>query len=197
MLFALENIWIDPWLRSKSRHIPTLVPEPQSGLWFLALLVVAISCVLLVVAQILVTLDRDISIPRRMGTGFATFFALLPCVLWFRATSGMSSTAWLQKEGKGHFVTLTWVASNSRVVGYNVYRSTKPGGSFKRINSDLIRGLTYRDQDVQSGMTYYYTIRAVDAKGQQSNDSNETLQGFHSRRSRAGEQEIDVLLGEK
>ena len=35
-LFAAENIWIDPWLRSKSQRIPSLVPEALSGVWFLA-----------------------------------------------------------------------------------------------------------------------------------------------------------------
>lgn len=173
VLFALENIWVDPWLRSKSRHMPTLVPEPLSGLWFLAVLVVAIFCVLLVVAQILVALDRGIPLPKRMGTGFATLLALLLCVLWFRVTSGMSSAPSLRQEGKGHSVTLNWVASHSPVIGYNVYRSATPGGPYIRINPELVRVLTYQDQEVQSGMTYYYATRAVDARGQESRDSNE------------------------
>src|SRR6266851_65035 len=32
--FTAENIWIDPWLRSKS--VPSLAPEALSGTWFLA-----------------------------------------------------------------------------------------------------------------------------------------------------------------
>jgi hypothetical protein len=174
VLFAVENIWVDSWLRNKSRHIPSLVPEPMSGLWFLALLVVVIICVLMVVAQTLVSLDRGTPLLKRVGTGFVAFLAVLMCVLWVLVTSGMSSVpSWLHAS-KGHSVTLTWKASKSAVAGYNVYRSTKPGGPYKRINSHLVRDLTYRDEDIQSGMTYYYAARAVDAKGVESSDSNET-----------------------
>jgi hypothetical protein len=174
VLFAVENIWIDPWLRNKSRHIPTFVPEPLGGVWFLAFLLVAISCVLLVVAQILVALDRGIPVLNRMGTGFATLSALLLCVLWFRVTSGVSSAPSFRKQSNLHVVTLTWMASNSPAAGYNVYRGSRSGGPYARINSDLVRALTYRDQNVQSGMTYYYVTKAVDAKGQESGNSEET-----------------------
>ena len=174
IIFAVENIWVDPWLRNKSHHILTLVPDPLSGLWFLTLLLVAISCAFLVVAQILVVLDRGIPFPRRMRTGFATFVALLLCVLWFRITIGVSSTPSSREEGHRHSVTLTWMANSSPVTGFNVYRSTTQGGPFTRINSDLVRGLTYKDKNVQSGMTYYYVVRAVDARGQESSNSSDT-----------------------
>jgi fibronectin type 3 domain-containing protein len=69
-------------------------------------------------------------------------------------------------------VTLTWKASKSRVKGYNVYRGTKSGGPYLRINPDLVQGLSYRDQEVKSGTTYYYVIRAVDADGLESVNSS-------------------------
>ena len=46
VLFAAENLWIDPWLRNKLPHAPSLTPEALSGLWFLALLAVTSSFLL-------------------------------------------------------------------------------------------------------------------------------------------------------
>src|SRR5579859_2756738 len=73
-----------------------------------------------------------------------------------------------------HSATLTWKASTSKVAGYNVYRSTESGKNYQKINSSLVRGLTYRDNKVVSGVTYYYVTRAVDAQGHESVNSNET-----------------------
>jgi fibronectin type 3 domain-containing protein len=72
-------------------------------------------------------------------------------------------------------VTLTWKASTSTVAGYNVYRSTVKGRDYVKINVALVTGQTsYKDETVQSGTTYYYVTRAVDAKGKESADSNVT-----------------------
>jgi fibronectin type 3 domain-containing protein len=38
----------------------------------------------------------------------------------------------------------------------------------------LVAGTSYKDETVQSGTTYYYVTRAVDAKGNESVDSNVT-----------------------
>lgn len=173
-LFTLENIWVDPWLRNKSRHIPSIVPEPLSALWFLALLIVCLVCVFLIVAQVLVAKDRGIPLRKRVGTGLAAFFALVLGVLWVCVTSGMTSGTTFGQETKRHSVTLMWKASTSPVKGYNVYRGTKPGGPYVRINSEFVREPTYKDEDVRSGTTYYYVTRAVDANGRESSNSNET-----------------------
>lgn len=177
VLFAGENLWIDPWLKNKSRLVPSLTPEALSGLWFLALLAVSVFCILLLVAQVLVALDRGIPLHKRMGTGVATFLAVLLCVLWACVTSGMTSRSTFGqnfgRESKGHSVTLTWKASKSAVKGYNVYRGTTSGGSYTKINPDLVPELTYKDQDVPGGTTYYYVTRAVDADGRESVNSSE------------------------
>jgi hypothetical protein len=174
VFFTVENIWLDPWLRNMFPHLPTLVPEPLSGLWFLAFVLVAIFCVLLLVAEILVALDRGIPLRMKVGTGMATLFALLLCAMWFQSTSGVFSAASLRKSTHAHSVTLSWRASSSAVAGYNIYRSEKPGGPFTKINAELVRTLTYKDQEVESGKTYYYVTRAVDAKGRESVNSDET-----------------------
>lgn len=172
-LFAAENIWVDPWLRNKSRHIPSLAPEALSGLWFLALLVVTVFCILLIVAQVLVALDRGIPLMKRMGAGLATVIALLLCMMWVGVTSGKSPAPVFAQANKGHTVTLKWNASKSAVKGYNVYRGTTSGGPYTKINPELVQGLTYQDQDVPGGKSFYYVTRSVDADGRESVNSSE------------------------
>ena len=64
-----------------------------------------------------------------------------------------------------HSADLSWGPSPSTVVGYNVYRSTTPGGPYTKINSSLDPSTLYTDSTVQSGQTYYYVSTAVDATG--------------------------------
>jgi hypothetical protein len=79
-----------------------------------------------------------------------------------------------QTSGKTRTAKLTWKASGSHVAGYNVYRSEVSGQKYQKINSSLVQGLTYSDNTVQSGVTYYYVTRAVDDQGHESANSNET-----------------------
>lgn len=53
----------------------------------------------------------------------------------------------------------------SGVAGYNIYRSTD-GSLGQKINPSLIVGVaTYKDTSVSDGVTYYYTVKAVDSGG--------------------------------
>jgi fibronectin type 3 domain-containing protein len=70
-------------------------------------------------------------------------------------------------------VQLNWNASTSQVVGYRVYRSEVSGGSFSALNGTAINALTYDDTSVSSGTTYYYVVKAVDASGNESVQSNQ------------------------
>jgi HYDIN/CFA65/VesB family protein/ASPM-SPD-2-Hydin domain-containing protein/centrosomal CEP192-like protein len=72
-----------------------------------------------------------------------------------------------------HSVTLSWGSSTSSVSGYNVYRSTTNGTGYSRINAGLVAALTYEDDGVQAGSTYYYVVTAVNSSGQESTDSNQ------------------------
>lgn len=99
---------------------------------------------------------------KSIGAGLASFLAFLVSVL---GACGQGN--------KMHTVTLTWKASKSVVKGYNVYRGTKPGGPYTRVNSDLVQGLSYQDKDVSGGATYYYVTRSVDADGRESVNSSE------------------------
>jgi fibronectin type 3 domain-containing protein len=76
--------------------------------------------------------------------------------------------------GVGHSVLLNWDASlSSAASGYNVYRSNTSGTGYSKISSTPVSGLTYTDQTVASGETYYYVTTAVDSSGDESSFSNE------------------------
>jgi large repetitive protein len=63
---------------------------------------------------------------------------------------------------------LTWSASsdNVAVTGYIVYRSTTSGSQGSEVGR--IASTTFRDTSALSGRTYYYSLRAYDAAGNQS-----------------------------
>src|SRR5271169_302142 len=174
LLFMAENIWIDTWLRHKSHRIPSFVPEAESGVWFLVLAVGGIALTLLIVCLALLLKDRDTTLWMKLGIGIAVILVMLMGVEWFRVTNGQSGIVKLLLSFGTHTVTLTWQASTSPVAGYYVYRSTTPGANYVRIQTTLIQGLSFTDASVQSGVTYYYVARAVDARGRESVNSNET-----------------------
>jgi hypothetical protein len=72
-----------------------------------------------------------------------------------------------------HTVSLSWAASTSTVVGYNVYRGTQSGGPYAVLNSAADASTTYTDSTVQAGQTYYYVVTAVDGSGNESVNSNQ------------------------
>lgn len=73
--------------------------------------------------------------------------------------------------GPQHNVNLSWKASTSAVVGYNVYR--RGGWGLVKLNSVPVTGTSYVDSTVQPGQTYYYVTKAVSPKGTESTASNE------------------------
>ena len=72
-----------------------------------------------------------------------------------------------------HTVALVWDPSTSSVIGYNVYRSSAPGGPYSRINPTLDPGTSLTDDSVESGQTYYYVTTSVDSEGGESTYSNQ------------------------
>ena len=53
------------------------------------------------------------------------------------------------------------------MAGYNVYRNEKSGAPMK-INAELVKTPAFRDNDVQSGHRYIYSVTAVDLRGNES-----------------------------
>lgn len=73
-------------------------------------------------------------------------------------------------------VRITWQApdSNPQPVGYNIYRSTNPDSSFRKLNEELITDCEYIDlnETARAGTYYYYKVVSVNILGQgtRSND---------------------------
>jgi Abnormal spindle-like microcephaly-assoc'd, ASPM-SPD-2-Hydin len=72
-----------------------------------------------------------------------------------------------------HTVGLSWNASTSQVVGYNVYRGTLAGGPYTKINGAVETSTSFTDNAVQGGTTYYYVTTAVDGNNVESGYSNQ------------------------
>lgn len=72
------------------------------------------------------------------------------------------------------FIDLTWTSNTEPdLAGYNVYRRTE-GQTGVKINSDLVKTPAFRDTAVQAGTTYFYSVSAVDLRGNESARSQET-----------------------
>jgi fibronectin type 3 domain-containing protein len=56
--------------------------------------------------------------------------------------------------------------------GYNIYRH-EGGGSPVKVNSELVKMPAYRDMQVVSGKRYFYSVSAVDLRGNESGRSEE------------------------
>ena len=104
----------------------------------------------------------------------SSFFAVVFSRGDITSVDGPPAVLRQQEPGKTHTARLTWKPSSSHVAGYNVYRSEVSGQKYKKINSSLVPGVTYADNTVLSGVTYYYVTRSVDDQGHESVNSNET-----------------------
>lgn len=76
-------------------------------------------------------------------------------------------------EGQKVFVDLIWApVTNSDLAGYNVYRH-EADGSPTKLNSELVKSPAYRDSAAARGKTYFYSVSAVDVRGNESAPSPE------------------------
>jgi fibronectin type 3 domain-containing protein len=72
-------------------------------------------------------------------------------------------------------VNLTWQAPGSStdpVVGYNVYRAPTGTTSYTLLNSTVDAQTAFTDSNVQTGATYDYMVKSLDASGVESSPSN-------------------------
>lgn len=76
--------------------------------------------------------------------------------------------------GQKPFVDLSWAPNmETDLAGYNVFRRSGNSEPVK-INKQLVTVPSYRDDSVAPGMTYFYSVSAVDLRGNQSSHSAET-----------------------
>ncbi len=75
--------------------------------------------------------------------------------------------------GQQPFIDVIWApVSDADLDGYNIYRR-QAGEAPVKLNPELIKTPAYRDQHVAAGKTYFYSISAVDQRGNDSARSEE------------------------
>jgi hypothetical protein len=75
--------------------------------------------------------------------------------------------------GQKTFVDLVWApASDVDLDGYNVYRHEE-GSDPVKLNVQPLKTPAYRDSNVASGKTYFYSVSSVDVRGNESARSEE------------------------
>jgi hypothetical protein len=174
--FTIENIWIDPWVARRSHHrLPSFVPEPLDTSWFLVLLLLAIAILFLVVCQVLLIRAAGVLKREKILTGLVVLAAAILAGGWFVKTGGRAlATRSHSASGPGQRrVVLRWKASTTPNVRYNVYRGSSSRFHPEKLNSMPIEGTTFTDTTVVSGQSYWYVVKAVGAKGEESQPSEE------------------------
>jgi hypothetical protein len=70
--------------------------------------------------------------------------------------------------GQTPFIDLVWTpVTDPDLAGYNVYRS-EAGQQPMKLNTVLVRTPAFRDANITVGKTYYYSVSAVDERGNES-----------------------------
>jgi len=179
ILFAItiENIWLDPWLRKRFPDFPSLAPQPPSVWWIITFGAIGIVCVGLMVGQVLLMRREGVSRNSKIKAGVSVLIALLLSVTWFLVTSGITAAPRLLMFGPGTTVKLTWIASTTPGVTYNIYRVTESTGKEEKLNSAPINGLTFTDPHPANGekYTYYATAVAGNSESARSNPATTTI----------------------
>jgi len=175
-VFTVENIWIDPWVARRSHHrLPSFLPDALGTPWFLVLLALALGVLFLVVCQVLLLRAAALSKREKVLSSVAVLTAALLAGEWSVATGGLalarqshSATSPNQRR-----VVLRWKASASPNVRYNIYRGPSSRVHPEKLNSTPIEGTTFTDTTVVSGQSYWYVVKAVSEKGEESQPSEE------------------------
>jgi hypothetical protein len=83
--------------------------------------------------------------------------------------------------GQKPFIDLVWKAnSEADLAGYNVYRH-EAGQPAVKINSEIVKAPAYRDLDVMPGHEYFYSVSALDMRGNESSKSDEASETIPAR----------------
>ena len=76
--------------------------------------------------------------------------------------------------GQEQFIDLIWTpVGDADLDGYNVYRH-EDGGVAVKLNLELVKTPAYRDMKVEAGKNYFYSVSAVDQRGNESARSEES-----------------------
>jgi hypothetical protein len=76
--------------------------------------------------------------------------------------------------GQAPFIDLIWApVTDADLEGYNVYRRVE-GAEAVKLNTEPVKVPAFRDAQVVAGKTYFYSVSAVDSRGNESARSEET-----------------------
>ena len=76
-------------------------------------------------------------------------------------------------EGQKPFVDVIWApVIDADLAGYNVYRR-EGDNALTKVNAELVKSPSYRDIAIASGKTYFYSVSALDVRGNESVRSEE------------------------
>ncbi|MCU1302527.1 MAG: hypothetical protein JWQ87_2811 [Candidatus Sulfotelmatobacter sp.] len=76
-------------------------------------------------------------------------------------------------QGQQPFIDLIWApVTDADLEGYNVYRHEERAAALK-VNTEPLKTPAFRDEQVVSGKTYFYSVSAVDQRGNESARSEE------------------------
>ncbi|HKV79930.1 MAG TPA: fibronectin type III domain-containing protein [Candidatus Sulfotelmatobacter sp.] len=76
--------------------------------------------------------------------------------------------------GQKPFIDLVWApVTDADLAGYNVYRREEGMANPVKLNAELIKAPAYRDENVAPQKKYFYSVSAVDARGNESERSEE------------------------
>ncbi len=78
-------------------------------------------------------------------------------------------------------IDLNWAPDiDSDLAGYNIYRHEEATPLLK-VNRELVKTPVYRDTDIQAGHTYFYSVTAIDVRGNESGKSEEAAETASSQ----------------
>jgi hypothetical protein len=79
--------------------------------------------------------------------------------------------------GQAPFIDLIWApVTDADLTGYNIYRHEE-GGPPLKINSELVKTPAFHDTNVSAGKKYFYSVSALDLRGNESARSEEASEG--------------------
>lgn len=130
-----------------------------------------------------------LTLPLSLAAGASTYFTVVFSPTATGSFTGNvslvsndpNSPTDMSLSGTSHWVTLSWTASTSTVVGYYIYRGTQSGGPYTQLNGTALSATLYTDSEVAPGQTYYYVITAVNSNNVQSTDSNQVTAAVPSK----------------
>ena len=122
-------------------------------------------------ATVVTIIQADSSEQQVEGDDTSTVRVVAHDVFPPAAPSGLEAV--FSGPGQRPFIDLVWTPNTEAdLAGYNVYRHEE-GGQPIKLNSDLIKSPDFRDAMILPGHEYFYSISAVDVRGNESPHSAE------------------------